>query len=71
MTMTVRQLRRVLNEHRLVKGWGFDRLASEMSATGLGVMAGRTLRRFVDGATTPHDSTTYRVREYLKRREVA
>lgn len=66
MTMTVKQLRRMLNEHRLREGWGYDRLASAMAAGGLGVMAGRTLRRFVEGETVPHESTTYRVREYLK-----
>lgn len=64
--MTVKQLRQALNEHRLINGWGFERLALEMAAAGLAVMAGRTLRRFVAGETIPHDSTVYRVREYMK-----
>jgi hypothetical protein len=64
--MTLLQLRKALREHRLSRLWSYDELATQMGqALGVDGISAATMRRFAEGYTAPHATTTYVVRRYL------
>ncbi|HXI11338.1 MAG TPA: hypothetical protein VNM92_01665 [Thermoanaerobaculia bacterium] len=66
-------LRTALKQHRLSRGMSYDDLTEDI-ASALGSdrkLSIWTVRAFIDGSSTPHETTAYAIEQYLKTNGVA
>lgn len=68
--MTINQTRTTLKAWRLQKAWSFDALYADMvRVLGERAPSAPTIRRFIEKETTPEQTTTHVIGEYLEKIE--
>lgn len=66
--MTEMKARRELKNLRLARGWSYDELTVDINKRLGGERVSMpTVRRFIQNATTPHDTTVHDICAYLEK----